>query len=368
MDPCLSALKRTPPSLTAETLTTLVRASDDPDVISALSSPAVIDALSAKARSTPEREEELTEVLLSQQVFLAASRAQEFLDALAASPSLSPLLEYLLMALLRLTPENRIHTVFAAILINFTRCLEITRTLLTSPSLPNAAGLMFNISFTKATVGTAPLIQRSLYLLINIATATGDAPSVAHLFVDSLAANLVGAHIVDTAADYPGISFQYSQLLHNMFLMLRPADQSATGSDQAENRAQTAEMLEPLVEHILLALVCERSLETKAEPRGAGLTPEEHAALPERIQAHMASLSSLRFPSEETCANLSDCLLLYCHTDHGKKSLQDLGAYPLLRELHLSTVESLGDRCYLADSLLTVIEGIIAEPDLDGVN
>eukprot|EP00701_Giardia_intestinalis_P001504 XP_001705328.1 Hypothetical protein GL50803_28126 [Giardia lamblia ATCC 50803] len=72
MDPCLSALKRTPPSLTAETLTTLVRASDDPDVISALSSPAVIDALSAKARSTPEREEELTEVLLSQQVFLAA--------------------------------------------------------------------------------------------------------------------------------------------------------------------------------------------------------------------------------------------------------------------------------------------------------
>ncbi|EFO61470.1 Hypothetical protein GLP15_5082 [Giardia lamblia P15] len=368
MDDCFSALKRTPPSLTAETLTALIRASDDPGVISTLSSPNFIDALSAKARSTPEREEELMEVLLSQQVLLAASRTQQFLDALAVSPSLPPLLEYLLMALLRLEPENKVHTVFAAILINFTRCLGITRALLASPSLPNTAGLMFNISFTKATADTAPLIQRSLYLLINVATSVGDAPPVAHLFVDSLAANLVGARIVDTAADHPGISFQYSQLLHNMFLMLRPADQPATGPDQGADRDQTAAMLEPLIEHILLALVCERSLETKVEPRGAGLTPEESAALPERVRAHMASLSSLRFPSEETRANLSDCLLLYCHTDYGKKSLQDLGAYPLLRELHLSIVESLGDRCYLADSLLTVIEGIIAETDLDGVN
>lgn len=346
----------------------LLQNSDDPSVVSALSSSSVIEALSEKARSTPTQDEDLTAVILSQQLLLAASRGEQFLDSLAISPALSPLLEYLLAALLRLAPENKIHTVFAAMLINFTRCMAITKALLLSPSLPNVTGLMFNISFTKPTAETAPLVQRSLYLLINLATSIREVPSVARLFVDSLVTNDVGNHIINTAAKYPGISFQYSQLMHNMFLMLRGDDQPSASTLTEGEQVQFTVMLEPLVEHILLALICERSFETKTELRGAGLSAEEYAALPQKVREHIANLSSLTFPDEKTLSNLSDCLLLYCHTGYGKESLQKLGSYPILRELHLSVVESLGDRCYLADSLLTVIEGIIADKDLDSVN
>ena len=357
LDRCLAALGSTLPSLTAEALTALMQAADDPRVVSALSSPGVLGALSEKARATPGCEEELTEVLLSQQVLLAASRSQPFLEALVASPALAPLLDYLLGALLRLPPENRVHTVFVAMLINFTRCGAIARALLGSPGLPDAAGRLFATAFAEPTAETAPLAQRSLYLLTNVAAVLGEAPPVARLFAEALAANRVGDRIVDAAAAHPGLSLQCSQLLHNVFLMLRPPG----------DRAWAAAALEPLAEHVLLALVCERSLGARTEPRGPGLTPEERAALPARVRERMAGPSARVLPGAEALANLSDCLLLLCHTARGRRTLQGLGTYPLLRELHLSVVEALGDRGRLADSLLTVIEGLIAE-DLDGVN
>lgn len=145
-------------------------------------------------------------------------------------------------------------------------------------------------------------------------------------------------------------------ILRNLFLQVRET-------------SSCLDRLTQFIPDILRGLANERCLlERGPTPASPGLSREELAQLPESVREFLeaqrkAGSCKLHYEASRVQA-LSDCLMLFSSRQEGLRHLKAVKCYPILREAHQASVADAGSQDNpAADSLLTVIEAVLAKED-----
>lgn len=315
---------------------------------------------------------------------IVLSQSEVFCSTIAASDHSLPFLDYLLNGVRKYSSTGPSFLLFVSILTNLSRNNSVLDVLQGSSLLEGTVDHLFCV--LRGRLGTdvqnrpVDVAQTVLYLLINLGKCTRRSPSLLTRYAHGLDTLETVDHIVRRGR----YSLLLSRLMKNTFLALKylngPVNISASASSERQNEIMA--ILNSLAERALACLfstpmftidttdMADQDTVVTDDIVHHGLSLDEFKKLPDAMKAILGqyaeikdslTLTSTDASQQEILANIADSYLLYAFYPAGLKHLRELNYYALFRECYMEIVRVFGDDCAVVDSLLGVIEALIAD-------
>ncbi|TNJ29430.1 hypothetical protein GMRT_10278 [Giardia muris] len=295
---------------------------------------------------TPRTEHDVTCSLLAHKILSMACEDENAVITIANSNHLPALISYLIHNILTREVTNKMQPLFLTILVNLSRHEAFTNHLVSNTNIRS----LFKVICEWAQNPSSSLRPGCIYFLTNCFALKSLSIDIVIELAKEVQAKGLARQISDELRG--GVtSTPLTPLLRNIFLHLKGTTGTST---------ELLTICCELVLQFLPALVIDRTCQEWTDEGKRGLRPEEREALSRELIEVLDK--SMYVPVVEAPhGDLADCILLLCNIPSGEERLKSIAIYPLLRELHLTVVDLLGDTSHVADALLTAIEGLLAD-------